>query len=178
MTASDNSTVTVFGASDPAPGSAAWDDARRAGRVLAECGFAIANGGYGGTMAASAMGAAEAGGTVTGVTCSIWTSRPNDYNDRIIATETHGERLSELVRLGTAGYLVLPGATGTLVELATVWEYALKGFLPARPDGGVRPIVCFGAFWRPLVAMMAAARRDAADAVRLIDTAEELREVF
>ena len=43
-------TITVFGSSQPAEGSKAYEEARRLGRLLAEAGFAVCNGGYAGLM--------------------------------------------------------------------------------------------------------------------------------
>lgn len=166
--------VTVFGSADPVAGSKEWDVACHVGRVLGEAGYSIANGGYGGTMEASAMGASEAGGHVTGVTCNMWKTPPNAYVDTVIDTESHDQRLHELVRLGEYGYIVLPGATGTLVELATVWELELKGFLPKARDGRERPVVCVGEFWSPLVDLMAMARESSRKTVSLCDTPEEI----
>jgi predicted Rossmann-fold nucleotide-binding protein len=54
------------------------------------------------------------------------------------------QRLARLIELGDA-YVVLPGSTGTLVELAMVWELINKGLIPRRP------ILCWGDFWRPVV---------------------------
>jgi len=170
--------VTVFGASDPVPGSAAWDDAFEVGRLLAGAGYWVANGGYGGTMEASAKGASEAGGEIIGVTCSLWTASPNSYVDHVVCTKSHGERLDQLVCLGTCGYVVLPGATGTLVELATVWELAAKGFLPKGPKGRSRPIACVGEFWNPLVDLMASAKESSRDIVTLCAVPGDIRDVF
>jgi predicted Rossmann-fold nucleotide-binding protein len=47
-------------------------------------------------------------------------------------------------------YIVLPGGTGTLLELAMVWELKNKRFL----DQG-RAIVLLGDFWQPLVDLIA-----------------------
>jgi predicted Rossmann-fold nucleotide-binding protein len=41
---------------------------------------------------------------------------------------------------------VLPGGTGTLLELAKVWELKNKGFI--KED---KPIILAGGFWKPLV---------------------------
>ena len=46
--------VTVFGSSLPGEGSTAYVEAQRLGRLLAEAGFAVCNGGYAGLMEASA----------------------------------------------------------------------------------------------------------------------------
>ena len=70
-------TITIFGSSLPQQGTVAYEDAQRLGRLLAEAGFAIANGGYGGLMEASARGAREAGGHTVGITCEVWPVQAN-----------------------------------------------------------------------------------------------------
>jgi uncharacterized protein (TIGR00730 family) len=172
MAAADDRVVTVFGSGDPAPGSDAYEQARAVGRVLAELGYAVANGGYGGTMEASARGAVEAGGRTLGVTCSAWRSRPNRYVQRVIATEDLRRRVATLVELGRAGYVVLPGGTGTLAELAWVWERLCKGLLPRRP------FVCVGEFWQPLIDLIRAARPGSAACVARVDAPDGLAEHF
>ena len=166
--------VAVFGASDPRPGDEAYEFARGVGRKLAELGRVVVNGGYGGTMEASARGAKEAGGATIGVTCDIWRSRANEFIDEVIVTSCLPERIGKLIELGTGGYVVLPGATGTLAEFAWVWELACKGLL----GGPVRPIVCMTGFWRPLVEMMIAQRPAGADHVDFADTPAELVSKF
>lgn len=142
-------TISVFGTSRAAPGDPLFALAERMGRELAQAGFVVANGGYGGTMLAGAKGAAEAGGTVVGVTCSAFkNSIANEYVTRTAVTESLDERLNTLVKLGD-GYVVLPGGTGTLLELAAVWELKNKKFL----DRG-KPIVLLGEFWKPLVELI------------------------
>jgi uncharacterized protein (TIGR00730 family) len=150
ITGMDEIVVSVFGTGRAKAGEPAYGLAEQVGRALAQAGFAIANGGYRGTMYAAAKGAAEAGGTVIGVTCSAFkNSGANEYITREIVTGSLDERLNKLVELGQ-GYVVLPGGTGTLLELALVWELKNKGFL----DRG-KPIVLAGEFWRPLVKLVA-----------------------
>ena len=69
--------VSVFGsgAENCGEGDQGYQDALDVGRVLGEAGYAVVNGGYGGTMEASARGASEGGGAVIGVTCSVWRSK-------------------------------------------------------------------------------------------------------
>ena len=101
-------------------------------------------------MLAAAEGAAQAGGETIGVTCSAFkTGRPNEYISREIVTGSLDERLDTLIKLGQA-YMVLPGSTGTLLELAKVWELKNKGFL--GPD---KPIILVGGFWKSLVDLIA-----------------------
>ncbi|MBN2137071.1 MAG: LOG family protein [Sedimentisphaerales bacterium] len=141
--------VTLFGTSRTKPGEPAYEMAYSTGAGLARAGFCVANGGYGGTMLAVAKGAAEAGGEVIGVTCSAFKSKANEYVSREIVTGSLNERLNTLVELGAA-YIVLPGGTGTLLELAMVWELKNKGFLT-----GEKPIILMGEFWKPLVEVVA-----------------------
>jgi len=141
--------VSVFGTGRAREGEPAYVLAEEVGRALAEAGFIVANGGYGGTMRATAKGAAEAGGTVVGVTCSAFGGSANEYVTREVRTDSLEERLKNLIKGGDA-YVVLPGGTGTLLELAAVWELENKGFL----DRG-KPIILVGDFWKPLVDLVA-----------------------
>lgn len=136
--------VTVFGSSRPAPGTEAYQTARRLGELLARAGFRVATGGYGGTMEAVSRGAREAGGHVIGVTAEAFRSAANEWVVEEIRVKSWQDRLLKLVELG-AGYVVLPGGTGTLVELAVVWEWINKGFLAAKP------VVVLGDFWLPVI---------------------------
>ena len=172
MPAAEEPAVAVFGSSDPAEADEGYAVAREVGRRLAEAGYTVANGGYGGTMEASARGAVEAGGHTVGVTCSCWAAAPNAYIRQVVETATLAERLECLARLGRAGFVALPGATGTLVELARVWEGMLKGLMPRLP------LVCVGEFWRPLVERIALVRPDSARIVRVIGSPAELADPF
>jgi uncharacterized protein (TIGR00730 family) len=164
--------VTVFGANDAREGDAAYERARAVGATLARLGYTVVNGGYGGTMEAAARGAKGAGGSTVGVVCSVWKSRANRYIDRCVQTGSLQERIEQLIARGEGGYVVLPGATGTLTELAMVWELMCKGI------AGRRPLVCVSSFWRPLVDMMAAAKPGAEQFVSVIERPEELEAVF
>jgi uncharacterized protein (TIGR00730 family) len=169
----DEIVVSVFGTGRVKPGEPIYALAEQVGRALAQAGFAIANGGYRGTMLAAAQGAAEAGGTVIGVTCSAFKkSVANEYVTREIVTGALEERLQTLVELGQ-GYVVLPGGTGTLLELATVWELKNKGFLDQA-----KPIVLAGAFWRPLVDLMAQDDPKCSKHVAWAETAEQVADLL
>ena len=140
--------VSVFGSGrvrEDAPGCVL---AEQVGRALAQAGFTIANGGYGGTMRAAARGAAQVGGKVIRGTCSALKNSANEDVTEEVTTASLEERLAKLVQTGQA-YVVLPGGTGTLLELASVWELKNKGFL----DAG-KPIVLVGGFWQPVVELM------------------------
>jgi len=163
--------ITIFGTSRA--GDAIFTLAMETGRLLARAGFTIANGGYGGTMLAAAKGAAEAGGEIIGVTCSAFKSaRANEYVTREIVTGSLDERLDTLVKLGQA-YIVLPGGTGTLLELAKVWELKNKRFL--KTD---KPIILLGGFWKPLIELIATDDADSSRYVKLADEPKQAVEMI
>jgi len=161
--------ISIFGTGRARAGDATYRLAYEVGKLLAQAGFTIANGGYGGTMLASAKGAAEADGEVIGVTCSTFkNSTANKYVTREIVTTSLDERLDTLIKLGR-GYVVLPGGTGTLLELAKVWELKNKGFLKAD-----KPIILIGGFWKPLVDMIASDDPDSSRYIKQADSPSEV----
>ena len=139
--------ITVFGSSTPEPLSPAYQTAYELGRAIGQAGWTLCNGGYGGTMEAAARGAVEAGGHTIGVTCSVFRVRggPNAYIRQEVPTFDLLTRLNTLVRLGNA-YVLLPGGTGTLLELALVWELLNKGLLRRQA-----PLILLGDHWTPLL---------------------------
>jgi hypothetical protein len=142
-------TITVFGSSLPAEGSKAYVEAQRLGRLLAEAGYAVCNGGYSGLMEASARGARAAGGHTIGVTCVIWPRPANAYIVEEVRTQNFPERLMTLIERGDA-YLTLPGGTGTLAELALAWEMMNKGSL-SKTVGGRKPLLVMAPYWQPVI---------------------------
>jgi hypothetical protein len=165
--------VTIFGTGRARPGDAAYKLAYQIGLLLAQAGFAIANGGYGGTMLVAAKGAAEAGGEIIGVTCSAFKeSRANEYITREIVAKSLDERLDTLIKLGQA-YVVLPGGTGTLLELAKIWELKNKGFIEAG-----KPIILVGKFWKPLLDLVATDDPDSGRYVKLADGPKQTVEMI
>lgn len=165
-------TVTLFGTGRARPGDSAYTLAYETGKQLARAGFVIANGGYGGTMLAAGKGAAEAGGQVIGVTCSAFKGTANEHVTREIVTGSLDERLATLVELGQA-YVVLPGGTGTLLELAMVWELRNKGFLKAD-----KPIILVGGFWKPLLDLIATDDPDSSQYLMLADGPQHIRDIL
>ena len=161
--------ISVFGSSRPRAGEADYEEARVLGRALAERGFAICTGGYGGVMEAASRGAKEAGGRTLAITATFFRSKANAWVDEARSTESWQERLFELVHAGH-GYVACKGGTGTLVELAVVWEMLNKGVIPGKP------FVALGDFWSPIldrvreVELEHGSRRGEANA-RLIHTA-------
>jgi uncharacterized protein (TIGR00725 family) len=136
--------ITVFGSSRPAEGDADYEEARELGRRLARRGLAVCTGWYGGVMEGVSRGAKDEGGTTYGVTAEFFKRAANEWVDTEVRVKTWEERLFELIRLGD-GYAVCKGGTGTLVELAVVWEMLNKSVMSGRP------IAVVGDFWRPIL---------------------------
>ncbi|MCO5189758.1 MAG: LOG family protein [Anaerolineae bacterium] len=140
--------ISVFGSAAPQPGTMAYKQALAVGRGLAEAGYAVATGGYVGTMEAVSRGASEAGGHVIGVTSAqIERFRPIQAN-RWVAEEIRydslRDRLMHLV-LHNDGAVVLPGGIGTLGELSITWNMMQVGEIAQRP------LVLLGRMWRDTV---------------------------
>jgi len=141
-------TVVIFGSSQPGHDSPDYRLAYQIGEILGKNGYIIANGGYGGTMEASARGAKSAQAATLGVTCRAFGRKgPNQWIDKEIQTSDLNERLEKLIELGDA-YVILPGGTGTLLEIAMVWELINKHFLPPRP------MIFLLNYWQGLIKMM------------------------
>jgi uncharacterized protein (TIGR00730 family) len=136
--------ITVFGSSRPEEGHSDYTEALELGRALAAAGFAVCTGGYGGVMEAVSRGASESGGRVLAVTSSFFRACTNRWVQEETSVPTWQERLFELVRLGD-GYIACKGGTGTLVELAVVWEMLNKKAMAERP------FVVLGNFWQPIL---------------------------
>ena len=141
--------IAVFGSSQPKPGSAAYEQARTLGHLLAQAGWTVINGGYNGTMAGSSQGASEADGQAVGITCAIFddlrTGR-NPYLSQAIHTPDLIARLRQLTERAD-GFVVLGGGVGTLLELFLVWNLRTIGVIDA-------PIVLLGAHWRAVLASL------------------------
>jgi uncharacterized protein (TIGR00730 family) len=137
--------ITVFGSSRPREGHADYESARVLGLRLAERGFAVCTGGYGGVMEAASRGAKEGGAHVLAVTAKSFLARANHWVDEEIRVATWQQRLFELIRRGDA-YVACNGGTGTLAELAVVWEMLNKGVI-RHP----KPFVALGSFWSPVI---------------------------
>ena len=136
--------VTVFGSSRPKAGDAEYEEARGLGKLLAQRRLAVCSGGFGGVMEAVSRGAKESGGKTYGVTAEFFKRKANAWVDTEVRMETWDERLFELIRLAD-GFAVCKGGTGTLVELAVVWEMLNKSVISGKP------IAVVGDFWQPIL---------------------------
>lgn len=137
--------VAVFGGSRPAAGSPEYEQAYTMGRLLAQAGFVLMNGGYAGTMEASARGARENGGRSIGILSGEFGMlSPNIYLDETVLQEDLFSRIREM-QLRADAFVVLKGSMGTLAELTLVWNLS-KIDLRHR-----KPIILVGEAWRKVL---------------------------
>ncbi|MCJ7524785.1 MAG: TIGR00725 family protein [Candidatus Aminicenantes bacterium] len=97
------------------------------GRLIAENGFLLVNGGLKGVMEASARGAKAHGGWVIGILPGKSTQETNRFTDIAIPTGL-GYLRNALVVLNSDVLVAINGAYGTLSEIAYTQVYGKKVF--------------------------------------------------
>ena len=172
MDMSISKTITVFGSSKPVASDVDYQFAYELGRTLAGTGYNVANGGYSGTMAAVSEGASAFPVEIVGVTCSAFgRNGPNKWLTSNILTQNLNERLMKLVELGDA-YIALPGGTGTLLEIAMVWEMINKKFIKPRP------FILIGESWKRVAHEVVLQDSDSAQYINCLDSIEQVIAFF
>jgi uncharacterized protein (TIGR00730 family) len=118
--------------------------AERLGRLLAEAGFTVLCGGYGGTMEAVSRAAHQAGGQIIGVTMDLFSPHlePNPWLTHEQRVKDFFPRLERLTRADA--FVVLQGGIGTLTEATLAWSLLQTGQIPPRP------FLFVGESWRRL----------------------------
>ncbi|MEW6652812.1 MAG: LOG family protein [Bacteroidota bacterium] len=139
--------VTVFGSSIPKQSECEYEAAKKLGGIFAKAGLNVCSGGYHGIMDAVSKGCIENGGEALGITLDIYNAKPSKYLTEELKCNTLLERLKKLIDFGDA-YVVLQGGTGTLVELALVWEYMNKSMIDEKP------FAAHGILWNEIVSVM------------------------
>lgn len=140
-------TITIFGSSIPKQGDEEYSIAYELGKLLAQNNFSVCTGGYAGTMEAASKGVVDGGGEAIGVTVRNWKSVPNNFLTQNIVCENLFERIQTLINLAD-GFVILKGGTGTMLELAAVWEFMNKNILP------VKPVACHSSMWKQVVEIL------------------------
>ena len=164
--------ITIFGSSKPTIKDDQYETAYKISKKLAVSGFDICSGGFNGIMEAVSKGAVEGGGQAIGVTVNLWGRNANRFVTKEIKCITLFERINKLIEMGD-GYLILQGGTGTLLELAAVWEFINKGLLKSKP------VVCHSSLWKSIVKEMKKQMElegRSTDLVKALDTPEEIVE--
>ena len=164
--------VSVFGSSSTPPDSDEWLEAETLGRLLAERGYAVATGGYGGSMAAVSKGAGEAGGEVIGVTApDVFKSRSgaNAYVTKEVEASHLLERIHLLTDMSAAG-VALPGSLGTLTEIMVAWNLA---YVAPFAEVEAKPLIVIGERWAKVIPFLADELGTDLDLIRIVKTARE-----
>jgi len=142
--------VTFFGCSQISPGDVDYDAAYQTGRLLAQNGYLIINGGGPGVMKASSEGAKEGGGKVIGVSFSpkdmthFEGRDPSNLVDQEILVDNYVLRTLKLLELGDV-YVIFNGGTGTISEFGMAWGLARLYF------GHHKPLILYGSFWHEIM---------------------------
>lgn len=125
--------VTVFGGAWIGRDEPEYREAYRFGRLAAEAGASVVNGGYGGIMAAVSRGAQEAAGGAVGVTIT-------SFSEQVVVNEwlTYEVEVRDLfARLpllcDAEAWVAFPGGVGTLSEVALCWNLIQTASVPPRP---------------------------------------------
>jgi uncharacterized protein (TIGR00730 family) len=134
----------VFGSSRSSEGDADYAQARELGRLLAEAGFTVCSGGFGGSMEAVSRGAREGGGQTIGVTVDVFRRSGNAWLDEEVRTESIFRRIEHMVTIAH-GFVTLPGGAGTLAEMSLTMNLLYVGALSPKP------LVLLGPDWQALM---------------------------
>ena len=131
--------IGVIGSARIDPDDARYADAERLGRALADEGWAVVTGGYGGLMGATSSAASAGGGHTVGLPMSDWKHlTPHESNAELRWSADYAERLRHLLTCDAV--VALPGGIGTLSEAAIVWA-------AAQTEPGAASLVLVGAEW-------------------------------
>jgi uncharacterized protein (TIGR00730 family) len=166
--------VTIFGGSKCAETDPEYDQARRAGKLLAEAGYTICTGGYLGVMEAASRGAHEVGGRVLGIVMNQFKHEPNRYLSEKVATPHFYDRLQMLITR-SVGFIAIRGGMGTVTELSLVWNKIQTKVIDPRP------LVLLGDCWPPIVKAWQAQLAVTDEDVKALDfaaTAEDAVEII
>jgi uncharacterized protein (TIGR00725 family) len=164
-------TITIFGSSKPKEGEDEYNLAYELGRLLGVRNFNVCTGGYYGIMEAVSKGAVEEGSDATGVTVKNWELKGNAFLTIEIKCSSLFERLNKLIETGDA-YIILQGGTGTLLELAAVWELANKGAMNHKP------IACHSSIWQGIISIMNIQMQKEGRSTELVRTFENPEEII
>lgn len=169
-------TVACFGSADCKPGEQLYKDAFAVGKILAQAGYKVTNGGGPGIMKAVTEGAHAGGGKVTGVTYvpkDVTHFEGKDVSnpvDQEIPRENYLERTLALLEVAQC-YVIFKGGTGTIAEFGMAWGVARLYF------GHHKPLILYGKFWENIITAFMANMRmrpEELQVYRIVDSPEEV----
>ena len=125
--------VAVFGGAWIEEQEIEHHEAETFGRLCAEAGIEVVNGGYAGIMGAASKGAASANGTVVGVTIAPFTERVA-VNPWLTHEVEAADLYARLPLICDAdAWVAFPGGVGTLSEVALCWSLVQTESVTPRP---------------------------------------------
>lgn len=135
--------IAVIGSARVSAEDPRYDDAVRLGVLLADQGWTVVTGGYGGLMGATASGARSRGGHTVGLPMRAWEHlQPHDSHAELRWSTDYAERMRHL--LAATVVVALPGGVGTLAEAGSVWA-------AAQTEPGSAALVVVGTGWSRLL---------------------------
>ena len=169
--------ISVFGASSTPHDSAEWHEAERLGNLLAKAGYAVATGGYGGSMEAVSKGVSEANGEVIGVTApDVFKSRAgaNPFVTEEVKAPHLLERIHLLTQMSSAA-VALPGSLGTLTEIMVAWNLA---YVAPFAELEAKPLIVIGEKWARVIYSLADELETGLDLIHSVETVEAALELL
>lgn len=169
----DQKVITIFGSSKASKLSRRYKEAYLLGKLLAQAGFAVCNGGYGGTMDAASKGAVEAEGKTIGITVKTFRKKPSEWTVIERQADNYMERMMMLAMVADA-FVVLEGGIGTLSEMTFVWVLNVVKEIK-------KPIVLIGKAWKNTVESIfdhSMVNKSNMDLLILVDTPEQAVEIL
>jgi uncharacterized protein (TIGR00730 family) len=139
--------VTIFGSARAQPGTVAFEETKRAAKLLAEMGCDIITGGGPGLMQAANEGVKLAGDGTRSVGIRVDLPFEQEVNPFVTVGFEHRSfftRLHHFV-LASDAFIVAPGGIGTVLETAMIWQLLQVGHLNDTP------LILVGKLWPGLV---------------------------
>lgn len=142
----DRYRVTIFGSARAKPGTAAYDETKRAAKALAEIGCDIITGGGPGLMQAANEGVESAGaGKSLGIRVDLpFEQEANPFVQLAFEHRTFFTRLHHFV-LASDAFIVAPGGIGTVLETTMIWQLLQVRHLEHTP------LILVGKLWPGLI---------------------------
>ena len=142
----DRYRVTIFGSARAKPGTVAYDETKRAAKMLAEMGCDIITGGGPGLMQAANAGVDLAGEAKSmGIRVDLpFEQEVNPFVELAFEHKTFFTRLHHFV-LASDAFIVAPGGIGTVLETMMIWQLLQVHHLEHTP------LIMVGKMWPGLI---------------------------
>jgi uncharacterized protein (TIGR00730 family) len=142
----DRYRVTIFGSARAKPGTVAYEETKRAAKMLAEMGCDIITGGGPGLMQAANAGVDLAGEAKSmGIRVDLpFEQDVNPFVELAFEHKTFFTRLHHFV-LASDAFIVAPGGIGTVLETMMIWQLLQVQHLERTP------LIMVGKMWPGLI---------------------------